>query len=303
MGKGGKGDGPSFPNSRSDIEQLIRMQEDAMRRAAQTSAGFNFFDRFTPWGSMRYEGRPGESDFRQIVDLPEAEREALERSRAFRLGLQGLGEQQLGALGDIFTRPLGGDLSSAEDLERATFQRGYNLLQPAFERQSERMENQLIQRGIPRSSEAYGTESDLLSQQQGRALEDLALSSVGAGRQEQSRLLQADLARRAGILNELGALTMGTAPGMPAFQATPSIGVGAADIMGPLAAMQQNAATGQAGKAAGKGGLSTLGSAALMAGMGGKGGGAGGAGGAGKAGKGASPQVGSMYSPFGWGLG
>ena len=293
MGKGGGGS--SFPNSRSDIEQLIRMQEDAANRAAARTARYNFFDIFTPFGNRRFEGTPGSDDFRQIQELPEAERQYLEQQRQMRLGLQGIGQQQMGQLRDIFGQPL--DVGTGEEVERATFGRGLNLLQPTLDRQSERLENQLVARGIPRSSQAYAQEQQDLSRSQGSALENLALSSVQAGRQEQSRALQSELARRSGMLNEFGALT-GNQVQSPAFQATPSIGVGAADVMGPVGMANQNAALDQQAKAAGKGGLTQLGGSALMAaGMGGFGGGGKGAG------KGGATQVGSSFSPFGYGYG
>lgn len=297
--KGGGGRLPSFLNSRNDIATLIKMQENASNRAAERTAAFNFFDTFTPFGSQRFEGTPGQEDFRAIQELPGAEQEFLDRSRDIRQTLQGLGQQQLEGFGqDIFGQPIlgGQDLTdSAAQLEQATFDRARNLLEPGFEQERSRLENSLIQRGLPRSGEAFGQEFDDLSRRQGSALENLALSSVGAGRQEQSRLLQSDLARRAGTLNELGGLALGTASA-PAFQATPNINVAATDVNSPFAmaanAQQQAQAQKQAGKAAGKGGLATLGSAGLLAATGG-------ASGAGKAvGKGAAPQVGSQFSPF-----
>ncbi len=290
-GDKGKG-GSSFPNSRSDIEALIRMQEDANVRAAETSARFNLFDIFTPFGTRRFEGTPGEEDFRQIEELPEEERQYLERSRLMRLAMQNLGQQQLGQAGDIFGMPIAGGAEEAARLEQATFDRGRNLMQPGFEEDRARLENQLVQRGIPRGSAAYGRALEDLEQRQGTALENLALSSVQAGRQEQSRQLQSELARRSGIINELGALGMGGASA-PAFQATPSIGVGAADVMGPVNAVNQNVANQNAAKAAGKGGATQLASAGMLA-FGGNPGGKSSKGGAAAT----SPQVGSQFNPF-----
>lgn len=291
MGKGGGG--ANFPNSRSDIEQLIRMQEDAARRAADRTARYNFYDVITPFGERRFEGRPGTEGFRQVQELPQAEQEYLDRQRQLRLDLQGVSELQLGQLPGVIGQPI--DVGTGEEVERATFERGLNLLQPTLDRQTERLENQLIARGIPRSSEAYQQEQADLARAQGSALENLALSSVQAGRQEQSRALQSELARRAGTLNEFGALSGGQVQA-PAFQATPTIGVGAADVMSPVGMANQNAALDQAAKAAGKGGLTQLGGSALMAaGMGGFNKGTPAA----TSPAAVSPQLGSGFTPFG----
>ena len=295
MGKGKGGGGVPFLNSFNDVGNLVRLQEEANRRAAETSARYNYFDTITPFGSRRFEGRPGQPGFTQIEELPEAEREYLERSRQYRLDLQGLGEQQFGQLGDIFGSPISGGQEAAAELEKATFDRGRNLLQPGFDETRRRLENSLIQRGIPRGSAAYIEAIRDLNQNQGTALENLALSSVQAGRQEQSRQLQSDLARRSGIINELSTLGMGS-PSAPAFQATPSIGIGPSDVMGSASTVGQGIAgqqaSRQAAKAAGKGGATQLGSAALLA-YGGKPGAPKGGGGA---------QLGSQFSPFGFGV-
>ena len=55
---------------------------------------------------------------------------------------------------------------------------------------AQRLQNQ----GIPIGSEAYNKEQDRFSRSRGDALENLALSSVGAGRQEQGRLFGQDFA-------------------------------------------------------------------------------------------------------------
>lgn len=92
---------------------------------------------------------------------------------------------------------LGADVAgSANELERATFQRGFNLLDPDLTRQRQDLEVQLANQGIPRGSEAFNEAVGRLERSQGRQLENLALSSVGAGRAEQSRLFGLDLAAR-----------------------------------------------------------------------------------------------------------
>ena len=79
-------------------------------------------------------------------------------------------------------------------LEQATFQRGLNRISPQMEEQRSAMAQRLQNQGIPIGSEAYNQEQDRFNRSRGDALENLALSSVGAGRQEQGRLFGQDFA-------------------------------------------------------------------------------------------------------------
>lgn len=290
-GKGGSG--VSFPNSYNDIQHLVRLQEEAAQRAAERTADYNFFDVQTPFGQRRFVGTPGEEGFRMVESLRPRDELILRQQRAQTLRGQDLATMgQRLALGqlqgaDFLRQPVGGaDSASTQQararVERATFNRARNLLQPGFEQERARLENDLVQRGLPRSGEAFTQESDRLARQQGSALENLALSSVRAGREEQSRILQSDIARRNAALAEMSALGGGgmfgggAPPMLPQFQPTPNISMGAADVVAPagLAAQVQgqNQAQQLAAKNAGLSGATQLGSAALLAYGGGKGG-------------------------------
>ena len=79
-------------------------------------------------------------------------------------------------------------------LEQATFQRGLNRINPQMEEQRAAMAQRLQNQGLPVGSEAYNQELNRFDRSRGDQLENLALSSVGAGRQEQGRLFGQDLA-------------------------------------------------------------------------------------------------------------
>ena len=81
----------------------------------------------------------------------------------------------------------GGD---TDRMESATFERGMNLLRPGQEREQQAMNQRLADQGLVPGSEAYNAELERLSRQHSSARENLALSSVGAGRQEHGRLTQ-----------------------------------------------------------------------------------------------------------------
>ena len=266
-GKGEENRGIDIPES--DLRTLNRINQEARDRAAQSA----LFDTFTPFGSRTFTGTVGQ-DLRENINLTPQDQALLDQRRQVLGLLSGFGLQQARQSGDIFSNPILGGQSltdSAGELEQATFQRGFNLLQPNFQEDRERLESQLIARGIPRDSQAFQSEIRRLDQTQQQALENLALSSVGAGRQEQSRLLQADLARRGGSLNELAALASGPA-GLPTFQATPNLGAvgGGTNSIGALLGQQNlQTANQQSQNQAQLGGLFDLAStAALLYGQG-----------------------------------
>ena len=83
--------------------------------------------------------------------------------------------------------------SDANRLERTTFERGMNLVEPQMAEQRQAVEQRLSDQGIPVGSEAYEAEMNRLDRQQALQRENMALSAVSAGRQEHSRIT--DLAR------------------------------------------------------------------------------------------------------------
>ena len=90
----------------------------------------------------------------------------------------------------------GGFAGQGNSLEAATFQRGLNRIDPYMQEQRSAMAQRLQNQGLPVGSEAYNQELNRFDRSRGDQLENLALSSVGAGRQEQGRLFGQDLASR-----------------------------------------------------------------------------------------------------------
>ena len=82
------------------------------------------------------------------------------------------------------------------ELERATFERGRSLLEPQFGRAMRDAEVRLSERGLPLSSEAGSDILGGVQTNQNRALNELALASVAAGRGEQARLFGQEMALR-----------------------------------------------------------------------------------------------------------
>ena len=90
----------------------------------------------------------------------------------------------------------------AQEVEDATFERGINQLQPGFDQRQDELRTRLANQGLPMTGEAYDHATNRLDQSQGNQRENLALSSVLAGRQEQSRLYDIGSRRRGQLFNE-----------------------------------------------------------------------------------------------------
>ncbi len=93
-----------------------------------------------------------------------------------------------------------------EQLEQATFERGRALLEPRFEEERERLEQRLVDQGLPRGGEAFTRELNRLQEGQGEQLTRLSLDAVSAGRQEQSRLQALASGLRAQQFGEVGSI-------------------------------------------------------------------------------------------------
>ena len=113
-------------------------------------------------------------------------------------------------LGDI-RRDFG---QQGSELSQATFDEGRALLEPQFGQAMRNAEIRLSERGLPLSSEAGGEILGGVQTQQNRALNELALASVRAGREEQARLFGQDMALRG---QEFGELAQGAQLGNQAI--------------------------------------------------------------------------------------
>jgi hypothetical protein len=76
-----------------------------------------------------------------------------------------------------------------DQVTQATFDRSMALLDPVWQQQDRRWEQDMSNRGLPMSGEAYQTSRGNTQRTRGDTLNQLAMSSVLAGGQEQSRML------------------------------------------------------------------------------------------------------------------
>lgn len=217
----GKKDSPDPPRA-PDPNVTSQAQARANQQAIYDSARVNRYDQTTPYGSVTWN-RPTDdpATWSQNVSLDPAyqqrfdqenqlantmgtaaNRQAgnLPRGQFSTQGLpelrSGLDQSQLPELSTDFS----GDASRMED---ATYQRALGLMNPEFDRQQSQMENRLVQQGIPIGSEAYNDEMGRFEKGRNEAQLAAALESVGAGRQEHSRMFDVNQrARQQGVAEQ-----------------------------------------------------------------------------------------------------
>lgn len=87
-------------------------------------------------------------------------------------------------------------------VEKATYDRAYNQMQPEIQRQRAALETSLANQGIALGSDVYRKEMDRFERGIQNQLNDLSLGAVTAGRQEDSRLYNQALAGRGQAFDE-----------------------------------------------------------------------------------------------------
>ena len=123
------------------------------------------------------------------------------------------------------------------NIESTLFNRQLGLLQPEFTRQREELESNLVNRGIPITSDPYNTAVNRLESQQGEQLQRLAQQATLAAGQESDRLVNQARQNRA---MEFGERAATGEFGLAANQA--SFGQNAANVQLQNAARQQQIA-------------------------------------------------------------
>lgn len=289
---GGGGSAPPPP----DPAASAAAQAQANKEAVYESAKVNQINEVSPYGNLTYTGEIGGPDRTRTLTLNPAQQQQLEGQQALANALTNFGNETLvpqvqGAFSTPLTfdglqeLPAAGDLNAAaQEVQQATYDRGLNLLQPEFDRQEDRLLSRLANQGIPMQTEAFDDAYQQFTAPRDQTLENLALSSVQAGRAEQSRLagmaqglrqqgISERLTQRSQPINELAALLQG-APAInnPQFAAPAQYNVAPADVAGAMQnqymGQLSNYNQGQQQRQATMGGLfnigSSLGAAAFM---------------------------------------
>ena len=209
------------------LNDLIRFQNRS--RVDVTGPGFDIF-------TGAEDGRP----FTRITEEP-----AIRETRLARQGAAaGLSPRIEGLLAGQDFSPIQADTAAADRVERALFERGFDLLEPIRERRRERVEQRAADQGLVRGGAARAELFDELAGIEESEIGDL-LTRALLGREQ---ALSADIgrqvtARGAGeasinnFLNQINAL-LAPAPGTPGFGPTGPL-LSGGDILAPSAQQAQ----------------------------------------------------------------
>ena len=240
-------------------------QTASNKETAIANANINMVDQYTPEGNVNYEQTGAWSDgtprYRVTQSLSPENQALRAQENEFDRKFNQIGLNQTDKVGEILGKPL--DLSN-EATEGRLMELGRKRLDPRFAEEDQKLEQDLMNRGIRPGSAAYETMRRQFSEGKNDAYNQLLLGG-------RSQAVQEALTERNQPLNEITALLNGQQITLPQYQQTPQTNVAGTDIGGMIydsANMQNQAAMARYNAKnqnyqAGMGGLFGLGSAVL----------------------------------------
>ena len=235
---GGKADAPDAPGF-GDYAQMLALQTQINRENLESQLTANRPTQITPFGTSTWT-QDGD-EWTQTVTLPENVQASLEQQQALGLGRSELANQMLGQAGGYLTAPFGWDPMGANEVsnaqgardaaEEAIYGRATSRLDPYWEQQQERQENQLWNQGLRPGDEAWDTAMGNLGRARTDAYQAAMNEAIMGGGREAERTFGMDMARRQQAItealrqrtqgmNELNTLMAGQqvdVPGFPTF--------------------------------------------------------------------------------------
>jgi len=233
-------------------------------------------DTYTPLGSQTWEqtgvasvpsvhGQPGFSfpTYSQNITLSPEQQYLYDMQTSLSGGLLELGQNSLNQVSQSLASPF--DLSSVQDIADQSYEMQTSRLDPRWQANRERQENQLYNQGLSPGTEAWDNAMRSFGESENDAYNQARLSSIST----MPQTYQLEAANRMQPLTEFNAIRTGTQPQMPQFQPVQYAGT-----QGP---QYMNAAVGQGnfsidayGQQVGgynnmMSGLASLGSAAIIA--------------------------------------
>lgn len=222
----GKSMGKSAPKA-PDPYAVAQAQTESNIQTAQEQARLAMTGQVTPYGSVQYVADPSSpSGYRAVSELSPEQQALLAQGQDLQAQYGGLAGQQLGRVSDTMASPF--DLSAARGTEISDIQKTF--LDPQWQQQEQSLQAQLLNQGIRPGSEQYENAMRQFGQQRDDSYNKMFLDAWGQAN-------QAALTQRNIPLTDLAALGIGGQPqgaqpigGAP----TPSPGVAATDVEGPI---------------------------------------------------------------------
>lgn len=257
---------PKAPITMAPDPAATASAQGAMNReTAITQANLNMVNQYTPDGKLEYStnGLWGDGTPRyEVRQQLSPENEALRRQeQKFDSMSNDIALRQTEKVGGILDKPV--DLSN-EATEGRLMELGRKRLDPRFAEEDQKLEQDLMNRGIRPGSAAYDTMRRQFTEGKNDAYNQLMLGG-------RAQAVQEALTERNQPLNEITALLNGQQIGLPQYQQTPQTNVAGTDYAGMVydsANMQNQAAMARYNAKnqnyqAGMGGLFGLGSALI----------------------------------------
>lgn len=208
----GKKSSPSPPPA-PDPVAIANAQTAANKEAIYASADVNSYNQYTPYGSVTYQKDNNGVPQSQTVKLNPTSQAAFDQSQQIALDLMGRAQnnlqylpqgnwqlpqqfspQQLQQRGDFGYDPQAYN-ERTNALSQAMFDRRMDLMRPELDRQYRDLEQNLANRGLPMSGEAYGTAMDRFDTNRREMMLAAAQDAQMAASQEERALRNQDMAQ------------------------------------------------------------------------------------------------------------
>lgn len=210
---GSKGKAPKTP----DYVGQAQAQAQGSLEAARVAAAANRVSQYTPYGNLIYSRTPGggPDDWQSQVTLSDTGQKLLDQANQTSLGLGELQNSALDRVTNAYSKPY--DYSSVGDIQKQAEGAITSRLDPMWEQRQGGLENQLLNQGITRGSEAWSNAMRDFNSGRNDAYQQAVLAGINTMPQTQAMAT----ALRNQPLNELNAIRGGSQVTDPTFGNTP----------------------------------------------------------------------------------
>lgn len=212
------GSKPSAP----DPAQTANAQYGYNKQAMLDTLKYNTLNQTNPYGSVTWQRDANGVPTGQTISLSPDVQNWLNNQ----FGLSsGVGSAALSQVGNLPTSPFSlSNIPSTADIAQGLYKQSSDLLKPQFDQQTNALNVQLAQRGLPIGSEASDLATKQLQANQNTALTNAANNATAAAGQEQQRQIGNALTQYMLPYQQLQTLE-GLTPGysLPSFQSTPTV--------------------------------------------------------------------------------
>jgi hypothetical protein len=210
---GSKGKAPKTP----DYVGQAQAQAQGNVEAARIAAAANRVSQYTPYGNLVYSRTPGggPDDWQSTVSLSDTGQKLLDQSNKTALGLGDLQNSALDRVSNAYSKPY--DYSSVGDIQKQAEGAITSRLDPMWTQRQGALENQLLNQGITRGSEAWSNAMRDFDSGRNDAYQQAILAGINTMPQTQAMAT----ALRNQPLNELNAIRGGSQVTDPSFGTTP----------------------------------------------------------------------------------